>query len=319
VKYAALTFRLCKRFVISTVLVLILGTAAAACSKPATLEPSISSPPLEATSENTTQVPDQILSTGSPLEQEGWQTIQTFTGQESLITAPFQIHGIKWRFSWTVDTANPAYASFSVFVYPNKTGSLPIRQISYSQEGSGSETIYVSSGSRDYYIKVIAANVKNWTITVDDYVAEKPSTSISPVQIIYIKYHGKVYPPDPENGLCYTRIEPDEYIEIKNTSNEPQDIRGWVLTNITKGYIKFTFPAFFPRTEGEYMEPTILKPYETVRVYTDEINNESGGFSFNFGTGNYWNNEIPDTAVLFNTEGKEMSRKSYTVRTDNNN
>ena len=67
------------------------------------------------------------------------------------------------------------------------------------------------------------------------------------------------------------------------------------------------------------MEPTILKPYETVRVYTDEINNESGGFSFNFGTGNYWNNEVPDTAVLFNVESEQMSKKSYTVRIDNNN
>ena len=317
-KSTALPFRLRKPYMIIAVLVFILGIAATACSTPEELAPRISSPPQKTTSTNTTQLPEQTVDTYTPIDREGWQTIQTFTGQGNLTTASFQIQGIKWRFAWSADAINPSYASFSVFVYPNKTGSLPIRQISKSQ-GSGSETIYMNGGSRDYYIKVIAANIKNWTITVDDYIAENASSSVSPVQIIYIKYHGKVYPPDPENGLCYTRIEPDEYVEIKNTSNQPQDIRGWVITNITKGYIKFTFPAFFPSPAGEYMEPTILRPYETVRVYTDEIHDESGSFSFNFGTGNYWNNEVPDTAVLFNAEGKEMSRKSYIVRTENNN
>jgi len=317
-KYKALTFGLYRRYLVFAVLVLMLGTAAVACSKPVTLAPRVSSPPQKATSTNTTQVPDQIVDASAPIEQEGWQTIQTFTNQDTFTTTPFQIHGIKWRFTWTVDAVNPTYASFSVLVYPNKPKSLPIQQISDSQ-GSGSETVYVNNGGRDYYIKVIAANLKSWTITVDDYTAEKAFNSVSPVQITYIKYQGKEYPPDPENGFCYARLEPDEYVEIKNTSNEPQDIRGWVLTNITKGYMRFTFPAFFPSPEGEYMEPTILKPYETVRVYTDEINNESGGFSFNFGTGNYWDNEVPDTAVLFNAGSEEMSRKSYTVRTDNNN
>jgi hypothetical protein len=312
------TFSLYKRYVIVAVIVLMLCIATAACSKPVKLVPRVSSPPQKATSTNTTQVTEQTVDASTLLDQEGWQTINTFKGQNTFTTPPFEIQGIKWRITWAIDAIDPAYASFSAFVYSSKPGSLPIQQIASSQ-GRRSETVYIDSGGQDYYIKVIAANLNSWTITVDDYLEERASSSVSPVQIIYIKYQGKVYPPDPEIGLCYTRIEPDEYIEIKNTTNEPQDIRGWVLTNITKGYVRFTFPAFFPLSEGEIMEPTILKPYQTVRVYTDEINNESGGFSFNFGTGNYWNNEVPDTAVLFNTEGKEISRKSYTVRTDNAN
>lgn len=317
-KDRTLTFSLYKRYVIFAVIVLMLCIATAACSKPVKLVPRISSPPQKATSTNTTKVTEQTVDASALLDQEGWQTINTFKGQNTFTTQPFEIQGIKWRFTWAIDAIDPAYASFSAFVYSSKPGSLPIQQIASSQ-GRSNETIYIDSGGQDYYIKVIAANLNSWTITVDDYLEEKASSSVSPVQIIYIKYQGKVYPPDPENGLCYTRIEPDEYIEIKNMTNEPQDIRGWVLTNITKGYVRFTFPAFYPLSEGEIMEPTILKPYQTVRVYTDEINNESGGFSFNFGTGNYWNNEVPNTAVLFNTEGKEISRKSYTVRTDNAN
>jgi hypothetical protein len=59
--------------------------------------------------------------------------------------------------------------------------------------------------------------------------------------------------------------------------------------------------------------PCILYPGQTVLVFTDEVHCPSGGFSFNWGQGNIWNNEIPDTAVLYNSQGKEVSRRSYTV------
>ena len=59
--------------------------------------------------------------------------------------------------------------------------------------------------------------------------------------------------------------------------------------------------------------PCILYPGQTILVFTDEVHCPSGGFSFNWGQGNIWNNEIPDTAVLYNSQGKEVSRRSYTV------
>ncbi len=59
--------------------------------------------------------------------------------------------------------------------------------------------------------------------------------------------------------------------------------------------------------------PSILYPGQTILVFTDEVHCSSGGFSFNWGLGNIWSNEIPDTAVLYNSEGKEVSRKSYTI------
>jgi len=57
----------------------------------------------------------------------------------------------------------------------------------------------------------------------------------------------------------------------------------------------------------------ILYPGQTILVFTDEVHCSSGGFSFNWGQGNIWNNEIPDTAVLYNSAGKEVSRRSYMV------
>ena len=59
--------------------------------------------------------------------------------------------------------------------------------------------------------------------------------------------------------------------------------------------------------------PCILYPGQTVLVFTDEVHCQTGGFSFNWGQGNIWNNEIADTAALYNAEGKEVARRSYLV------
>jgi hypothetical protein len=59
--------------------------------------------------------------------------------------------------------------------------------------------------------------------------------------------------------------------------------------------------------------PCVLYPGQTILVFTDEVHCSSGGFSFNWGQGNIWNNEIPDTAVLYDSEGTEVSRRSYMV------
>jgi hypothetical protein len=59
--------------------------------------------------------------------------------------------------------------------------------------------------------------------------------------------------------------------------------------------------------------PCILYPGQTVLVFTDEVHCQTGGLSFNWGQGNVWNNEIADTAVLYNAVGEEVSRRSYLV------
>lgn len=109
----------------------------------------------------------------------------------------------------------------------------------------------------------------------------------SNVQITRIFYDGLV-----------PRVESDEYVEITNLGDEPQDLAGWVLRDISEGYPSFTFPRY------------ILEPGATIRVYTNEIHPEWGGFSFGYGKA-IWNNKEPDTAALYNAQGHEVSRKSY--------
>lgn len=114
-----------------------------------------------------------------------------------------------------------------------------------------------------------------------------PTSDGSDVQITYIFYDGVV-----------PYSESDEYVAIQNLGEAPQNLAGWVLRDISEGYPSFTFPHY------------ILEPGETVRVYTNEIHPEWGGFSFGYGKA-VWNNTDPDVAALYDAEGREVSRRSY--------
>ena len=85
---------------------------------------------------------------------------------------------------------------------------------------------------------------------------------------------------------------------ILTLGSEPQDLSGWVLKDIDEGYPSFTFPSY------------VLALGASIRVYTNEIHPEWGGFRFGYGKA-VWNNKDPDTAALYNAQGQEVARKSY--------
>jgi len=112
-------------------------------------------------------------------------------------------------------------------------------------------------------------------------------TEATNVQITRIYYDGLVQ-----------QVESDEYVEIINLGSEPVDLGGWLLIDVSDGSPSFTFPSF------------IIQPGISVRVYTNEIHADYGGFSFGYGKA-IWNNNESDTAALFDVNGREVSRKSY--------
>jgi len=252
-----------------------------------------------------------------------WTTVKSFIGQDDQTTPPFHISGSKWRVICIPDAQNPQYAVFDILVYLQDNPDLLITRFSYSKDLSG-ETVYINEGGRDYYLKVISANLSKWTVNIEDYGSESSS---QPVQITEIHYKGMNYYDSGAKG--HNIAEWDEYVEIKNFSDSPQNIAGWQLKNITKGSPTFTFPIFTPCScnyLGSWQKcvencypprPCAIAPRESIRVYTGEPQWDSGGYCFYYYPGNIWNNETPDTAVLYNAEGKEVSRKSYIIPANN--
>ena len=111
--------------------------------------------------------------------------------------------------------------------------------------------------------------------------------SLPDVQIACIFFDGEV-----------VRYESDEYVEIVNLGDAPQDLDGWTLEDIADDRPTFVFPS------------RMLEPGDVIRVYTNQVHPEWGGFSFGSGSA-IWNNSGPDEAGLFDRTGDLVSRKSY--------
>ncbi|MHB8084895.1 MAG: hypothetical protein ACYDHZ_03645, partial [Dehalococcoidia bacterium] len=80
--------------------------------------------------------------------------------------------------------------------------------------------------------------------TASNSPSELPaSLAVPPVQIIEVHARGTL---SPMSCCNQDLIERDEFVAIRNATTSPQDIRGWTLKNITKGYPTFTFPDHFP-------------------------------------------------------------------------
>jgi hypothetical protein len=320
-----------KNVFITGIVTLLACSVMVACGQPAE-NPVIPATPQPPTSiEN--QKPEEASQPEGTTNETEWSAVQIFTGIESETTPPFHISGAEWRFIWTADIRYPEYGVFDILVYRQDEPSMFAKRVSYSEDASG-DTVYINEGGRDYYLRVITANLGSWTITVEEHAKRKFTC---PVQITKINYKGMNYPnykvgyPQPGEANPNPIIfEPDEYVEIKNLSDSPQDISGWVLKNLTKGEPAFIFPTLLPCSCEWYdnYEDCIkncypqraceIEPRESIRVYTGEVHHESGGFCFHYFLGDIWDNQIPDTAVLYNSEGQEVSRKSYTIPPGNN-
>jgi hypothetical protein len=90
--------------------------------------------------------------------------------------------------------------------------------------------------------------------------------------------------------------EPDEYVELINTSTQQIDITDWVLQD--------------PRGDDEYKwESYVMRPGQSIRVYTNEVHPESGGFTFGSNRA-IWANS-GGTAELYDSDKVLVSRYSY--------
>jgi hypothetical protein len=107
----------------------------------------------------------------------------------------------------------------------------------------------------------------------------------SVVEIVTVNYDGTKGP-----------SEPDEYVEIMNTGDREVDITDWVLQD--EGARNFY------KWEGYTLEPGA-----TIRVYTNEVHNETGGFTFESRVAIWANGG--DIAELYDADKVLVSRYAY--------
>ncbi|TGB10012.1 lamin tail domain-containing protein [Streptomyces sp. MZ04] len=119
-----------------------------------------------------------------------------------------------------------------------------------------------------------------------DIVAVLSRVGVPDVVIDHVRFKGEV-----------KRTQADEYVEIVNRGTTPQDISGWVLYADDPGQ-NFTFP---PNSK--------LQPGQRIRVYTNEVHPEWGGYSYGIGRP-IWNDK-GDTAHLRTADGTVTSNYGY--------
>jgi hypothetical protein len=97
-----------------------------------------------------------------------WHNVTTFTGTDDKTTDTFNIQGSKFRITYSVypNSDYPQYASFNFFVYPEGETTEYTDTAGLS---SGTDSTISYAGPGNYYIKVIAGNLYNWGIRVEDW------------------------------------------------------------------------------------------------------------------------------------------------------
>lgn len=96
-----------------------------------------------------------------------WETITTFTGASGTTTDYFNVPTDEWKLTWTFtpDPKYPEYSSLGGFVYP-RDGEMYADYFD-ADDKQTSGTIYIHEGSREYYLKIMCANLQSYTITIE--------------------------------------------------------------------------------------------------------------------------------------------------------
>ena len=105
-------------------------------------------------------------------------------------------------------------------------------------------------------------------------------------------------PPPPPPGeaqvIIVAKDKKVEYVDIQNVGGAPQDLTGWHLLS-EKGSQDCPLSG-------------VVQPGETLRIWALAEDADKGGYCCKYES-NIWNNSEPDDAVLFDSDGVEVSRQ----------
>jgi hypothetical protein len=94
--------------------------------------------------------------------------------------------------------------------------------------------------------------------------------------------------------------EADEYVVVTNASKQPTDVSGYYIYVATTGTQGPTF--YFPKN-------ALIKPNQSIRIYTNEVHMETGGYTYRSGKA-LWNNR-GGLAVMRDANGKKICEFKY--------
>ena len=166
-----------------------------------------------------------------------------------------------------------SYSSMPLMSLTSPNGLPPQKDLLFSAPSHSKEDSDSYFGSS----MMLSAVSSNLAETLGAYIAD-------------INYDGKV-----------PKTESDEYVVVKNASKTPTDISGYYIYVASTGTQGPTF--YFPK------DTPILAPGKSVRVYTNEIHKETGGFSYGSGKAIWSNNG--GLAVMKDGKGKKICEFKY--------
>ena len=113
---------------------------------------------------------------------QNYQQVTTITGASDKTTNYFIIPSSEWRISWsyTPSSSGGTYAVFSVFTYPKGETAIFIDSLMKMGTTETSGVTYVHQGNKEYYMKIGAANIDSYTITIEAVQAPTPSPTQAP-------------------------------------------------------------------------------------------------------------------------------------------
>jgi hypothetical protein len=106
-----------------------------------------------------------------------WQTVTTFQGSSDTTTNYFKIDATEWRIKWSyTPKAGIAgdLAIFSFLVYPKGETTRYVESLMKTGRNETSGTLYIHEGGKEYYLKIIVANIDGFTVTVEQDVDTIP-------------------------------------------------------------------------------------------------------------------------------------------------
>jgi len=148
------------------------------------------------------------------------------------------------------------------------------------EEATSVETDPLETGQTDELTEDEAVTASDDPV-VDDEAVEAGETAQNP----------EIIGSGPVVIIALDKVQ--EYVEIQNISDTPQDLTGWNI--------------FSERDSQKCNLAGELKAGDTLRIWALAINAAQGGYNCGFSR-EIWHDTEPDTAILYNADDVETSR-----------